>query len=104
MAVYVDDIVMTGSVLSGIQLVKQDLNKEFQTMDLGLRKYFFRIETLQSRHGIILAQRKYILDLLKENGKLGCKPIETLMERNVKLCAGISSDIDVGQFQQLVGN
>ncbi|XP_068666547.1 uncharacterized mitochondrial protein AtMg00810-like [Aristolochia californica] len=99
MVVYVDDIVITYSDLSGTQQVKQDLNKEFQTRDLGLLKYFLEIEVLQSGHGIILSQRKFVLDLLKEIGMLGCKPMETPMEPNVKLFSRTVSEVDVGYFQ-----
>ena len=36
----------------------------------------------RSKSGIVISQRKYILDLLKEIGKLGAKPVGTPIEQN----------------------
>ncbi|XP_068662903.1 uncharacterized protein [Aristolochia californica] len=47
LAVFVDDIILTGSDSEGIQEIKEKI-------------------LLQSRHGIVLFQRKYALDQLKE--------------------------------------
>jgi hypothetical protein len=49
-------------------------------------------------------QRKYILDLLKETGLLGCKAAETPMEPNIKLQpAEAGNTIDKERYQRLVG-
>ena len=49
-------------------------------------------------------QRKYILDLLKETGLLGCKAAETPMEPNIKLQPAKPEDlVDKGRYQRLVG-
>ncbi|KAK4269918.1 hypothetical protein QN277_023014 [Acacia crassicarpa] len=74
LVVYVDDIVIIGSNISGISDLKIFLNSQFQTKDLGPLKYFLGIEVLRSKKGILLYQRKYILDLLNETGKLGAAP------------------------------
>ena len=37
------------------------------------------------RKDIFLSQRKYVLDLLKEIGMLGCKAVETPIEVNHKV-------------------
>ncbi|XP_068639391.1 uncharacterized mitochondrial protein AtMg00810-like [Aristolochia californica] len=103
LAVYVDDIIITGNDPQGIQKTKEWICAEFKTKDLGLLKYFLGIEVLQSRHGIILYQRKYVLDLLEETRMLGCKPTETPMDSNTKLGVGTGEEVDVGKFQRLVG-
>jgi len=43
------------------------------------------IEVAQSNHGIVISQRKYVLDLLEETGLLNSKSMETSMDSNVKL-------------------
>ncbi|RVW83767.1 Retrovirus-related Pol polyprotein from transposon RE1 [Vitis vinifera] len=43
------------------------------------------MEVARSRKGIVVSQRKYILDLLKETGMLGCKPIDTPKDSQKKL-------------------
>ncbi len=48
-------------------------------------KYFLGMKFARSKEGIIVNQNKYVLDLLDETGMLGCKPVETPLEPNVKL-------------------
>lgn len=43
------------------------------------------IEVARSKEGIGLSQRKYVMDILEENGFLGSKPMEAPMNPNVKL-------------------
>ena len=88
LVVYVDDIVITGSDQDGIQKLKQHLFTHFQTKDLGKLKYFMGIEIAQSSSGVVISQRKYALDILEETGMLDCKPVDTLMDPNVKLVPG----------------
>ncbi|CAH9148698.1 unnamed protein product [Cuscuta epithymum] len=85
LVVYVDDIVITGSDTAGILALKNFLHSQFQTKDLGSLKYFLGIEVTRSKKGIFLSQRKYVLDLLTETGKLGAKPNTTPMVPNVQL-------------------
>ena len=58
---------------------------EFEIKDLGALKYFLGMEFAQSKEGIFVSQWKYVLDLLDETSMLGCKPMETPTEPNVKL-------------------
>ena len=86
--VYVDDIVITCSDQDGIRKLKQHLFSHFQTKDLGKLKYFMGIEITQSKSGVVMSQRKYVLDILEETGMLDCKPVDTPMDPNVKLVSG----------------
>lgn len=102
--VYVDDIVLTGNNEEEINHLKNLLSKEFEIKDLGHLTYFLGMEVARSSQGISVSQRKYVLDLLKETGMIGCKPVETPMDPNSKLVAqpeGIA--VDKGQYQRLVG-
>jgi hypothetical protein len=45
------------------------------------------MEVARSRKGIYVSQRKYVLDLLKETGMLGCKPADTPMDSTKKIGA-----------------
>lgn len=83
--VYVDDILITGDDFEGIKALKQHLFQNFQTKDLGPLCYFLRIEIAQSKSGIVISQRKYALDILEETGLTEYKPVDTLMDPNVKL-------------------
>ncbi|KAJ4713234.1 Retrovirus-related Pol polyprotein from transposon TNT 1-94 [Melia azedarach] len=83
--VYVDDIILTGNDEEKARRLKEELNKEFEIKDLGNLRYFLGIEVARSRKGIFLSQRKYVIDLLKETGMLGCKVVGTPIEVNHKL-------------------
>ena len=68
--------------------------------DLGKLRYFLGMEVMRSTLGISVSQRKYVLDLLKETGMLGCKPIDTPMDPNTKLSdSSMQSPIDKGSYQ-----
>ena len=71
--VYVDNIIVIGNNTKR----RECLVKEFEIKDLGKLKYFLGIEVAHYRHRIFISQQKYVLDLLKEISKLGCKPVET---------------------------
>ncbi|XP_061371297.1 uncharacterized protein LOC133313900 [Gastrolobium bilobum] len=103
--VYVDDIIITGNDFVERQILQTRLASEFEVKDLGKLRYFLGIEVAHSSKGIFISQRKYVLDLLKEAGKLGCKPSNTPIEQNHKMgYEEESPPVDKGQYQRLVGN
>ncbi|CAD6271158.1 unnamed protein product [Miscanthus lutarioriparius] len=63
---YVDDIIITGDDTLEIARLKENLSKEFEVKDLGQLRYFLGIEIARSARGIVLSQRKYVLDLLND--------------------------------------
>ncbi|CAN1770862.1 Retrovirus-related Pol polyprotein from transposon TNT 1-94 [Linum perenne] len=102
--VYVDDIIITGDDSEEITALKGQLAREFEIKDLGSLKYFLGIEVTRSNQGIVISQRKYVLDLLKDTKMTNCRPVDTPMEQNRKLSQ--SKDIalvDKGNYQRLVG-
>ena len=76
---------ITGSDITGISSLKCFLHTQFHTKDLGILKYFLGVEVTKSKKGIFLSQRKYVLDLLSEIGKLWTKPFSTPMVPNSQL-------------------
>ena len=78
--VYVDDIILSGNDEEELQKLKKQLAQEFEVKDIGNLKYFFEMGVARSRKGIVVSQRKFTLDLLKETGMIGCKPVDTLMD------------------------
>ena len=80
------------------------LSQEFEIKDVGHLKYFLGMEVARSSKGISISQWKYVLDLLNETGMMGCKPVDTLMDPNVKLGPRTGgTTVDKGRYQQLVG-
>ena len=103
LVVYVDDIVITGSDSTGISSLKSFLYGQFHTKDLGMLRYFLGVEVMRSKHGIFLSQRKYILDLLSEIGKLGAKPCGSPMAPSVHLTREGELFEDLERYRRLVG-
>ncbi|XP_019053901.1 PREDICTED: uncharacterized protein LOC109114922 [Nelumbo nucifera] len=102
--VYVDDIIITGDWNSEIQRLKRFLATQFEVKDLGPLRYFLGIEVARSNQGIFISQRKYVLDLLKDTGKLGAKLANTPIDVNHRLEDCSDEPIaDMKQYQRLVG-
>ncbi|KAG8503428.1 hypothetical protein CXB51_001585 [Gossypium anomalum] len=101
--VYVDDIILTGNDEEEISNLKKLLNREFETKDLGKLRYFLGMEGARSKEGLVINQRKYVFDLLKETGFLGYKPADTPMEANLRFNKEDGSLVDREKFQRLVG-
>ena len=80
-----DDIVLTGDDKEEIQHIKRQLAAEFEMKDLGNLRHFLGMKIARNETGISISQRKCTLDLLKETGMLGSKPVDTPMDPNIKL-------------------
>ena len=52
LVIYVDDLILTGSVTNHINHVKSSLKKKFEMTDLGNLNYFLGLQVLQSKEGI----------------------------------------------------
>ena len=83
--IYVDDILIIGNNPMSIATTKKFLHSHFHLKDLGDLKYFLGIEVSASKNGIFISQRKYALEIIEDAGLLGATPIDTPMERGLKL-------------------
>jgi len=62
------------------------------------------MEVARSKKGIMVSQQKYILNLLKETGMMGCRPANTPIDPNQKLQSeGNGDPVDTTRYQRLVG-
>ncbi|KAG8472369.1 hypothetical protein CXB51_035380 [Gossypium anomalum] len=77
--VYVDDIIITGSLSTTIDWFVRLLNDEFSLKDLGALHYFLGIEVHRSSGCLHLCQRKYIRDILDRCSMTNAKSVHMLM-------------------------
>lgn len=67
-------------------------------MEFEKPKYFLGIEVVYSS-----SQRKYVLDLLKETRKLGCKTTRVPIEQNYKIGKEENPHIEKSQSKDWLG-
>ncbi|CAO2834550.1 unnamed protein product [Amaranthus hypochondriacus] len=84
-AIYVDDILVTGNDISSITNLKSHLHSTFSIKDLGIINFFLGIEVNHLPNGIALTQRKFAQELLRDSGISVFKGAVTPLPLNSKL-------------------
>ena len=82
---YVDDMIITGDDLNGIQELKDFLRQQFEMKDLGHLSYFLGLEITHSKDGLYITQAKYALELLSRAKLIDSKTVDTPVELNAHL-------------------
>ena len=82
---YVDDMIITGDDLNGIQELKNFLSQQFEMKDLGHLRYFLGLEITHSTDGLYIIQAKYASELLSRAGLTDSKTVDTPVEFNAHL-------------------
>lgn len=77
---------VTGDDTSYIELLKQELDAEFTTKNLGQMRYFLGLEVARSTIGILLNHRKYASDIVKDSRLKDCKSAKFPFPKGIKLC------------------
>lgn len=83
--VYVDDILLTDNDEKKIVEIQEFLHVEFTIKDLGLADYFFGIEIDHSSDGLMVSQKRYIIDILQEHNMMEVNPYPTSVPTGCKL-------------------
>ena len=86
-ALYVDDVLITGPSKEAIQKVKDALNRRFYMTDLGACCYYLGMTVTRNRQQrtLRLGQEAYIEKVLRDFGLWECKEIATPMETTCHL-------------------
>ncbi|KFL89552.1 hypothetical protein AmDm5_1575 [Acetobacter malorum] len=74
---YVDDIIITGSSSSDIEIVILALTKAFDMKDLGQLHYFLGLQISYHSTGLFVSQQKYVRELLARVDMSNSKPCAT---------------------------
>ncbi|XP_019252796.1 PREDICTED: uncharacterized protein LOC109231600 [Nicotiana attenuata] len=103
-AVYADDVILTGTNKEEIEELKGFLHESFKIKDLGKLHYFLGLEILYKAYGIVITQKKFMLDLLKEYNCMDYSSLASPLDLSVKLRAeeGIALP-DPTYYRKLVG-
>lgn len=102
--IYADDVIIVGNNMTNIQATKSVHNEQFTIKDLSYLRYFLDIEVARKKDSLVLRQRKYTLNILRDMGLEGCRPSSFPMEQCLKVDKGDEEPrVDVGQYRRLTG-
>ena len=102
---YVDDMIITGDDLSGIQELKDFLSQQFKMKDLGHFNYFLGLEITYSTDGLYITQSKYASDLLSRARLTNSKIVNTPVELNAHLTPSGGKPLsNPSLYRRLVGS
>ena len=82
--IYMDDIVINGSVMEDISAIQNLLHSTFHIKDLGHLTYFLGLEVHHWPHGIFLNQNKYIQNMVWLVRLTNITSIDTPLELNIE--------------------
>jgi len=103
-AVYVDDLLVTGSNPTTVEQLKHQIHLTFGIKDLGLLHYFLGIEATSVKGGILLSQKKFATDLLTDTGFLHSKATSTPLPLHFNLNKDSGTLLsDPSYYRMLVG-
>lgn len=103
-AVYVDDLLVTGSHLDMIMEFKKEMANTFEMNDLGRLSYYLGIEVTQLGDSIVLNQQRYAEKIIEEAGMKGCNATLVPMDVGLKLSkAEKEQGIDEKMYRRNIG-
>lgn len=104
--IYADDTIVASSSEQAVNRLLQELDMVFAVKDLGSLHYFLGIEVTPIKKGVLLAQQKYIKELLLKTNMHNCKPASTpisISEKHTKIEGDSLSDIEMSNYRSVVG-
>ncbi|GJZ50801.1 putative RNA-directed DNA polymerase [Tanacetum coccineum] len=103
--VYVDDIIVTCNNKGTIDKIICQLGSAFALKYLRPLNYFLGIEMVPHVSGILLSQKKYILELLQSAGLSNCNPVSSPMVTSRLLSLDVSTAFsNLVKYRQVVGS
>ena len=103
-AVYVDDLLVTGSSIDMIEEFKAGMSACFEMSDLGLLTYYLGIEVIQYDGGIKIVQERYAKKILEESGMSECNAVQAPMDSGLKLSmAKDEQSVDEKEYRRQIG-
>lgn len=104
MAVYVDDLLVTGSNVSMIEDFKKQMNRNFEMSDLGKLSYYLGIEVVQEQGYIKLKQSGYARKILDKAGMAECNSTKFPMDPKEMIDRDENGKlVDATEYKSMVG-
>ena len=102
---YMDDMIITGDDLSGIQELNNFLSQQFEMKDLGHLSYFLGLEIINSTVGLYITQAKYASELLSRAGLIDSKTVDIPVKLNAHLTPSRGKPLsNPSLYKHLVGS
>lgn len=103
-AVYVDDLFVTGTCHEITSQFKNMMSSKFEMSDLGLLTYYLGIEVSQEKGCVTIKQEGYAMKILKEAGMEECNATQCPMEPGLKLSkAENEPEVEATNYRRIVG-
>ena len=103
-AVYVDDLLITGSDVEAVKKFKKQMSDTFDMSDLGKLSYYLGIEVVQGQGYIELKQSGYAKKILQKAGLDECNPTKFPMDPKEQLTKDEGGKaVNTTEFKSLVG-
>ena len=103
-AIYVDDLFITGNSMKAIKKFKASMSEKFEMSDLGLLTYYLGIEVKQSKEGIVIKQEAYARRILEEANMSDCNSVSIPMEFGVHFSKALNEpEIDASDYRRKIG-
>jgi hypothetical protein len=107
-AIWVDDLIIFGKGMDGINKLKVKLNEELEMKDLGELHYFLGIQVHRNRkeRQLSINQTGYINSILERFEMTNSKPMSTPIAIGTKLKKATTNDylVDQKRYQSIVGS
>ncbi|XP_019429363.1 PREDICTED: uncharacterized protein LOC109336967 [Lupinus angustifolius] len=105
MAEELNDFLVTGSNLEGIEEFKNIMKEKFEMTDLGKLSYFLGMEFTYTPTGLLMQQKKYAKELPQRFKMVSYNLVASLVEVNVKLTKDEDSKATYDTiYQKIVGS
>ena len=103
-AVYVDDLLVTGSSKTMIEQFKKQMNLKFEMSDLGKLSYYLGMEVKHCNGYIEIKQAGYAKKILEKAGMGECNPTKYPMDPKEKITKDEGGQlVDATKYKSIVG-
>ena len=100
----VNDLIITSSDPSLVDIIIQQLDSKFSTKDLEPLSYFCGVEVLTTSSNLLLSQQKYVIYLLRKHNMFGSKPVSTPLVMGTSLTVNDgTTSVNPTMYHQVIG-